>query len=185
MKCNEFEKIIIDYIDGKLENSLKIEADKHVADCSECHTLLIQEKNIQHTLKNLPQYECPGKVIENVFQKIREQKSPVFPVIKRITWFNQKRSLKIAIAAVAVTVLLIFTFLNPVNKNQNIDNVQYSEKEIEQAKKDIELALAYLNHYTQKTQLILEKQVFSQPIIKPVKSSVKKAFKPLLDGGAL
>ncbi len=61
----------------------------------------------------------------------------------------------------------------------------YSEEEIEQAKKDVELALAYVSHYAKKTESVIEQQVFSKPFVKPLKSTLQIAFKPLLNGGKL
>jgi hypothetical protein len=59
----------------------------------------------------------------------------------------------------------------------------YSTQEVEQATDQVKLALAYLNQVTSRTEEILEKQVFPQDVIKPMKSSLKNALKPLINGG--
>ena len=60
---------------------------------------------------------------------------------------------------------------------------QYSTQEIEQATDQVKLALAYLNQVTSRTEEIIEKQILPQQVIKPMKSSIKTALKPLINGG--
>ena len=69
-----------------------------------------------------------------------------------------------------------------MNRQTNIKK-QYTEAEIEQATDQVKLALSYFNEITNRTQKILEERVLPKQVIEPMKSSIRTAIKPLLNGG--
>jgi len=46
MKCDEVEKIIVDYIDNNLDEILRLEVDRHLEGCERCTDILIESNEI-------------------------------------------------------------------------------------------------------------------------------------------
>ena len=60
--------------------------------------------------------------------------------------------------------------------------MEFTAAEIEMATQDVELALSYVGFYAKKAETVLVDQIVSEPIVKPLRSTMKKAFQPLMNG---
>lgn len=184
MDCREFNHILFDYIEGHLSLKQRRAIKTHLNHCTKCQTALSQYESILAKLHRLPKFKCPDAVIDRVFESVnvRETKtSLLFEIYQR---FSERLSWKVSFAAVIIIILMISLFY-PRKEKKDYEQTIYTAEEIEQAKKDVELALGYFHYYAKKTEMILEDQVFTKPLVKPIKSTIKKAFKPLLSGGKL
>lgn len=84
-----------------------------------------------------------------------------------------------------VTVIIIISVLMFYPKHDSQEYLQqtYSLEEIEQAKKNINLALGYFAYCYQKTENIIEKEIIQNYIINPINSSFKSAIRIIINGG--
>ena len=182
MTCKEFENLMFDFIEGHLTFRKKRALKNHLKHCSKCQTALNQYENLVVKLHQVPQLNCPDAVVESVLDSIaiEEKREPV--LTRTYEFILERFSLRLSFAAAFVVIILIAFIFYPVQ--QKMEST-YTAEELEQAKKDVELALGYFNFYAKKTEGIIEKEVFSKPIITPIKSTVKMAFKPLLNGGKI
>ena len=185
MTCQEFNDLMIDYIEGHLTLKQKRAIKVHLKSCSQCQTALYQYKNFLEKLHQIPQLKCPDLVIERVFDSIKINETKESRLLNIYEVIAERLSWKISLAAAMVVIILMIYVFYPDRGLKDYDGPTYTAEEIEQAKKDVELALGYFHHYAKKTGVIIEEQVFSKPIVKPIKSSVKLVFKPLLSGGKL
>ena len=181
------------------------DVDAHLQHCVHCQTLLAQEKAISEKLRQWPKLTCPESVVEEVFFEIDKKQPKVSWKTSIQWWFAPEHVWKIGVAA-AIVLLVLMAFFYLGGDDQQVQQIAYSAKEVEQARKDIELTLAYVHHYTQKTSNILEHQLVStqtivrQPvqtilehqiastqiaIRRPVETRVKNALTSILDGGTL
>ena len=177
MTCQELDNIIADYVEGDITAEQKIEVEAHLKQCSNCQSAFNYYQEIVEKLHSLPQEKCPDKVIEKVLHFVRvDDSKPSFlkniynTILERYSW-------KISFA-LAVIILGIFV-LYPHLEYQEPVPQQYTAEEIEKAKKDAELALAYFHYFTVKTEQIMETQIIQNYLIKPIRT----AFKPILNGG--
>lgn len=205
MNCQTFEHYLVDYLEGTLSSKDTHDVDAHLQFCGHCQTLLAQEKAISEKLQQWPKLTCPESVIEKVFFEIAERQPKVSWKTSIQWWFAPEHVWKIGVAA-AIVLLVLMAFFYRGGDDQQVQQIAYSTEEVEQAKKDIELTLAYVHHYTQKTSNILEHQLASaqtvvrQPIQtilerqiastqtairRPVETRVKNALTSILDGGTL
>ena len=206
MNCQMFEQYLVDYLEGTLSSKDTRDVETHLQFCVHCQTLLAQEKAISEKLQQWPKLTCPESVIEEVFFEIEGRQPDVSWKTSIQWWFAPERFWKIGVAAAAIVLLVIMTFLYLGGDDQQVQQIAYSAEEVEQARKDIELTLAYVHYYTEKTGNILENQLVStqtvvrqpvQTILKhqiastrtairqPVETRVKNALTSILDGGTL
>jgi hypothetical protein len=205
MNCQTFEQYLVDYLEGTLSSEDTRDVDAHLQFCVFCQTLLAEEQAISEKLQQWPKLTCPEHVIKDVFFDI-EKRQPHVSWKTSIQWcFAPERFWKIGVAA-AIVLLVLMTLFYLGGDAPQIQQIAYSAEEVEQAKKDIELTLAYVYHYTEKTGNILEHQLAStqtvvrQPvqtilehhiastqtaIRRPVETRIKNTLTSILDGGTL
>ncbi|MEA1986903.1 MAG: hypothetical protein U9N76_05385 [Candidatus Marinimicrobia bacterium] len=125
MKCYNFEEIISDYLEGKISHSTKIEADKHLEQCSVCKSKLEDMKEIVASLNRLPKLKTSDDFNERLMERIEKHKSKKKFIL---TQFIYKHSQKIS-TAVAVLILFfgIFYVYNAVFPNMPNQKIATSE----------------------------------------------------------
>lgn len=206
MNCQAFEQYIVDYVEGTLSSKHKSEVEAHLQHCVKCQTLLAEEQAISEKLHQWPKFPCPERVIKDVFLEIDKRQPHVSWKTSLPWWFAPEHLWKIGVMAAAIVLLVAITIFYLGGNGQQTQSITYSPEEIEQAKKDIELTLAYVHYYTEKTGDILEYQLAStqtvvrQPvqtilehqitstqtaIRQPVETRIKNTLTSILDGGTL
>ena len=171
--CKEIGNLLEAFIDGDLAWDHSQEVRDHVAACPDCKAKLELAKQIALELHSIPQRTCPDSVVQNVFAQIQPKRKVLFRWLR--TPISQLRpryafglSLGLAVALVAIISLTVY-YPGLLFKGHEY---HYSEEEIAQAKRDIYMALGYVNYATSRTQHIIEKEVVPQKVILPIKKSL-------------
>lgn len=69
MECKHFEKLILDYIDGRLDNEISYICHYHLSQCPQCSELNENYKSVRSEIKR-GEGESPS---EDVLKSIRER----------------------------------------------------------------------------------------------------------------
>lgn len=186
MTCQQVEQLLDDFHDGKISLKTKRQINAHLESCSNCHSLYNNYQTMLDSLHRLEVHSCPDEIVENVYAILNLEKGAVSSrqsFVDLIFEYVRQYRFRLGIVG-AVAVIILSLMISDVNFHQppQIEK-QYSETEIEQAKDQVKLALAFFNEITGRTQKILEEQVLPQQVIQPLKTSLKTAIKPLLNGG--
>ena len=186
MTCQETQQKAVDYVAGTLSSKERRAFARHVKGCRDCQQFIVESQRILAKIQDLPQLRCPDEVLHKVFASLPTPEvqysfgQRIVPLFSR-PGFIRRAGLAVVVAAIVMAIVVFQPF-----KKMNYENHQiYTAEEIEQAKKDVELALAYFHHYAKRTETIIEQEVLSKPMVKPIKSTMEMAFKPLLNGGKL
>jgi len=185
MTCKEFDKILVDYFEGSLSADQKEKVNQHLKQCQNCTAVFNQYEKLVSRLHRMPAATCPDRVIDKVFNSFSTIQQEKAKLSSRFRFLLRGFSWKISFAAAVAVIIISLILFYPKEPKINSSETLYSTQEIEQAKKDVELALGYFHLYAKKTGFILENQILSKPIAKPIKSTMEKAFKPLLTGGKI
>jgi hypothetical protein len=185
MNCQECQNLVDEYFHQELSFKIKKRVRGHLKGCSECQTEYLQYEKMLQEIGSLEIQPSPDEVTERVFQilNLADEKTIHFSFIEKIVNFLNRFRWKVALAG-ATVVIIFFMMLIYTKMNRQTDLRQhYTQAEIEQATDQVKLALAYFNEITSRTQKIIEEQVLPHQVIEPMKSSIKTAIKPLLNGG--
>jgi hypothetical protein len=140
--------------------------------------------------------ECPERVENGIFAQI-EKETPRSELRGILAKANERQSFfsmfKQQIAThpgfrfrfasfVSVAVLILVLGFLTGKKEASREKVEFTAEEIEMATQDVELALSYVGFYAKKIEAVLVDQMVSEPIVKPFRSNMKKAFQPLMNG---
>ena len=71
----------------------------------------------------------------------------------------------------------------PGNEGNDVAKIVYSEAELEKAKKDIKLALGYVDYYTGISEELIREKIVTEQILKPIEKSMNLTIKTILNGG--
>ena len=181
-KCLEQKENYFDrQVSGKNRKAIK----NHLENCPDCSGAFKEYEQMFGELKNLETKKCPDEIVDSVYQilsldETRERRKPVWEFLTEF-FFMHTRQLKFAVVAVSIFLLTVLVY-DKINQPQNL-STEYTTEEIAEATDQVKLALAYFNQATSRTEEILQKQVLPEQVIKPMKASIKTAFKPLMNGG--
>ena len=185
MDCKICENLMDDYFDRHLTRKKRKQISRHLKLCQQCSSAYREYETILGSIHNLEIKQCPDEIVDSVYGILNITETPkhrksIFDLIGEFMYLHT-RQLGLAGAAVVVFFFVILIH-SKINKPPQLQH-QYSIEEVEQAKDQVKLALAYLNQITSRTGEIIEKQVLPEHVIKPMKSSIKAAIKPLINGG--
>lgn len=185
MDCKECQGAIGEYFERQLPNKKRKLVSQHLKMCSTCQKEYQEFEIMLNDFRDMKLEKCPPEVVDSVFQILDiadslDQKSTIREALSEF-FFGHARQLRFAAAMIFVCFFVLFVYVK-VSRQPQLSQ-QYSAEEVEQAKDQVELALAYFNQVTTRTGEILEKQVLPQQVYKPMKTSIKTALKPLINGG--
>lgn len=185
MNCQECQNLKDGYFHHELSFKIKKQVRAHLKICSTCCAEYLQYEKLLQEIGSLKIQPCPDEVTERVFEilSLDENKAIRISLIEKFIKFVNRYRWKIVVAGAVAVVIPCMIVIYPIITRQTMNKQHYTEAEIEQAKDQVKLALAYFNMITSRTQKILEEQVLPQQVIEPMKSSIKTAIKPLLNGG--
>jgi hypothetical protein len=177
MNCNDFENLIIDYLEDTIPAPLRRQMESHLFECKKCSTLADQEKEVMEQLIKLELESCPDEILDYVMESISlPQKSFKERILK---WFKPSHPWRYGFASVAgsiaVVLIALFIYVPRQHRKTTVDIV-YTSAEIQQAKVDARLALAYFSVYSKKTESAFNKIDLANPLIKPLEQGLKKAI---------
>lgn len=185
MNCQECENLMDEFVHQLLSSKTRKQFKQHLKSCSTCLVTYQGYKGMLKSLRSLDVQTCPDEVVENVYRilNLEKERKSRFSLIEPVTEFFNRYRWKIGLVGAAAAIMLCFILIYPRISDHHTTKQQYTEAEIEQAEDQVKLALSYFNEITSRTQKILEEQVLPQQVIKPMKSSIKTAIKPLINGG--
>ncbi|MCB4791784.1 MAG: zf-HC2 domain-containing protein [Elusimicrobia bacterium] len=112
MPCEKIKQVIVDYIEGRLDNNQKTEIEKHCAECPQCAASLEQYKGLIGSLKKLKTNKVPEGLIDRICsavdevsistknETIREKQKPIIEKA-----FSVKNILVVAVFAVCFIIV--------------------------------------------------------------------------------
>ena len=185
MNCKECEKLMDDYFDSSLSRKKRKFINEHLRSCLKCSETFREYEIMLNSIQNFELKKCPDEVVDSVFDiiNINDKFSRRKSVLDRINEFLFLYSRQLGIVGATVTVFFcIFLISSQINRTIP-KHQQYTTQDVEQATSQVKLALAYFNQVTSRTEEIIEKQILPQQVLKPMKTSIKTALKPLINGG--
>jgi len=121
MKCNEFENLINEYVDGELTHSIDI-LEEHMKECETCKALYEETLELKNMLANLEMIELPDDFEDSLHNKLIEaSRDNVRPIHK----WNRNFKLVGSIAAVLLVSVLAIKSLPQMGSNDM--NMAYNE----------------------------------------------------------
>lgn len=70
MKCTEFLKELTDYLDGKINENLRVELDEHLHWCHECDVVMNTTQKTIEIYRDNKIYELPEDLRDRLHQAI-------------------------------------------------------------------------------------------------------------------
>ena len=177
------------YVDDDLHGGELECFERHIESCDACGRELSLARVVAHELRELPQHGCPDHVTEGAAARIGADADA-----NRGTWFDRLRRQfkgsilshpKPAIAAalvviVAAAVLVLsqreFPFFTGAGGPSGEQDV--TVEELEKAKSDAILALAYVGKYCRRSGEIVKDQAIAGRLIKTVEGAFVEPIRP-------
>ncbi|MBN1155528.1 zf-HC2 domain-containing protein [candidate division KSB1 bacterium] len=187
MNCIMCLEKLIDYLDGDITDALKEEIDLHLGHCDACRREFDIQLIMRNQVSRLPSLKCPDRVTRDVLERIEHRTANSSTRIAEFfDWLTNRykvTSWKLKYATIAVAFALFSLMMyNVYHHEQNVQGM-YTELEIEKAKQDIHLALAYIHRYSSKTENLLKERVPAGKLLKPLEQSLDITIKTMLNGG--
>lgn len=184
MNCYQFQTQIQQWFDGELSVEATAQMQDHLARCSACRQKYQQQKAIATALHQLPQKSCPNRVIRaSYLQILRRQVSLWLKNLRAARW-RIFPALQYGLVVGILLILVVLTTKHLLQKPVH-HTPQYNAEQIKRGLEDAEWALSYLLYATQKSQLILQKEIMPQKIAAPIKIGAETTLKSLKIGGRL
>lgn len=180
MNCNDFENLVIDYLENTVSNPQRKQIESHLIECEKCRTLAEQEKLVMEQLTRIPVEQCPDEIIDHVMETISLSRMSVKDRI--LKWLEPGYPWRYGFASIAgsIAVILIVLFIYlPEQNMKTTEDIVYTHEEIQQATTDAKLALAYFSVYSRKTESALKNIDLADPVIKPIEDGLKKAIEKI------
>ncbi len=185
MNCQNCLEFIDKYLEGELSRKQRMQMADHLKKCDHCRKAVEVYEKMTTDIRDIEPRECPNEIVDSVYEllNLNQPKPERVSILERLREFlnAHQRQMRLAVAGAVIVFFALLIHLR-VSHQPRI-NQKYSAEEIDQAKDQVKLALAYFNHVTTKTEEILEKQVLPKDVVQPMKSSIKTAMKPLINGG--
>lgn len=177
MTCQTFEQYFVDYLEGTLSSELMRDAEAHLHQCRQCRAELAQQRNISAQIRRLTESQCPDRVLDSVLIRIEQDRQRFSWRTRFQAWCRAENALwKMGTtAAAAFLILAVAALFYQGGEIPSRQPLQYSAEEVEEARRDIELTLAYVNLYTQKTGHIVEQQLAAahSAVTQPVQNTLR------------
>lgn len=173
LNCYEMDTMLEAYVNGDLALDQNQGIRDHVDSCPDCRLKLEFTKRLADELHSLPRQPCPDTVVQNVFAQIQPKRTSILDWLR--TPFSQlKPRYALGFSVGFALVLVAFISISVYHPSLIFKDQQshYTEEQIAQAKKDIYLALGYVNYATSRTQQIIEKEVVPKKVIRPIQKSL-------------
>lgn len=121
MKCNEFENLINEYVDGELTHSIDILVE-HMDECEACKAVYEETFELKNMLAGLDMIELPDDFEDTLHNKLVEaSKDNIRPIHK----WNRNFKLVGSIAAVLLVSVLAIKSLPPMGRDNM--NMAYND----------------------------------------------------------
>lgn len=145
LRCDQACDRLEAWIDGDLDRQAADEVRRHVEGCPSCRRELELAEEVRATLRDLPGFEPPARVLQAVRSATVEQPAPI------VGWTRPVA----AVTAVAAAVLLALS-LAPERK---ASTPQTNAAEVERVTAETRLALAYLGSAARRAEARVKSSV--------------------------
>jgi len=180
-QCYFIQLQVDSFLDGELADAQQQVFLGHVQSCAGCAAELQFASTLHDAVMDLPILDCPDTVLEPVY-RISNSGEDAQPWWSSLWGWLQGAPLPLRIAApafatVLVAVLLTFNFSSnsPVPQIAVEDTEQYSPEEIQQALKDLNLAIDYLNDVSKRTEVMIGERFLIDPLQDSINASFDRA----------
>jgi len=107
MNCREFREIFSDYLEGTLEERLRLEADEHLARCADCSALVERAGANIRLLSGLPDLDPGDDLLKKLYSIAGPPEKTAW---QRVFDFLGRPSVQPLLTALTV-LMIFFTFL--------------------------------------------------------------------------
>lgn len=177
-QCYFVQLQVDSFLDGELPDAQQQVFLGHVQSCTGCAAELQFARSLHDAVLDLPLVDCPDTLLEP-FYGISTLGAPPQPWWSALLNWWQASSPSIRFAAPAFALLLVVVGLNlditPESESPQIAveaTEQYSPEEIQQALKDLNLAIDYLNEVSKRTEVMIDERF----LITPLQDSINASF---------
>jgi hypothetical protein len=158
MKCEDVELRMIDYLDNKLEEDIRLEIEKHLESCERC---LDEMKDIQQVL-NLMSEEAPVQAPESLrinfyhmlHSEIRKSQVQEPVVIQQSPWYSISRYRFAAAIALLICGAFIGLLLHTGNGRQTSVELAQLRSEVSDLKKATMLTMLKAGSSSERIQAV-------------------------------
>jgi hypothetical protein len=173
------------YVDGELEGADLEKFDRHVDSCKTCSEELSLARTVANELRSLPALSCPDRVVEKAAARVGAETVETSRAwIDRLrgwfgghfAWAPRPAMAVMLVVIVAATVFVLSQHEQSPFSDRN--EPSFTEKELELAKLDVQLAFAYLGKYSQRTGEIVRQDVITDRVVKPLGKTVVDPMYP-------
>jgi anti-sigma factor RsiW len=182
MTCQQCNELLDDYLSGMLPFGRKLAFKRHLTICSSCRSNVRDNQIVRQSLQRLGIQRCPDEVVLRVFEilQIEPRSASVAPWVLRWSGVTFRYRWRWALAmAIIIGVIILFS---PEPRFRPSAEKQYTAAEIQQAKDQVKFTISWLHQVQTKTLQVLEEKILPDQIVKPLRSSLSTALKPLLSG---
>lgn len=74
--CREVWREISAYLDGTLDEGVRLRLDSHLATCASCKAILAGAKNVKHLMSDRRAFEIPENVSRRLYSKLEQHLAP-------------------------------------------------------------------------------------------------------------
>ncbi|MEA3504106.1 MAG: zf-HC2 domain-containing protein [Bacteroidota bacterium] len=152
MNCKDFEKNMIDFIEGALSKAMQIAMQEHIDNCNRCKRVFQDVKSTYSLLGNEDKPELKPFFMTRLEQRIENEKENGIPVV-RLQWLYSTAAAAIVVIGLALGV----TIGKNISPAQLVDSYsQNSEIEFNDSGEDFGL-ISY-SDYSVESYILEEKE---------------------------
>jgi len=187
-ECTWILERIEPYVDDELHGEELGRFERHIESCESCAKELALAREVAHELRELPWYSCPEHVSEEAAIRIGADADEAGR-----TWLDRLRArfsggiLSMPRPAVAAALIVIVAAVVLVLSQKDLPfftggapsgEQEVTVEELEKAKNDAILALAYVSKYCRKSGEILQNQDIAGRLNKPLEGTSIAPIRP-------
>ncbi len=180
-QCYFVQLQVDSFLDGELPETQQQVFLGHVQSCGGCAAQLQFARSLHDAVLDLPLLDCPDSVLEPVYRIASADRiaQPWWSALW--SWINSAppslRFAAPAFAALLIAIVLNFDFSPDAPPPQIAveESAQYSPEEIQQALKDLNLAIDYLNEVSQRTEVMIGERFLIDPLQDSINASFDRA----------
>ena len=138
------------------------------------------------TIHSLEVRECPDEIIEAVHREIETVCNYAHVTRFAALWVLALKNRKLVwVTSSAIILIMSLVFLISPLKNHSDISENYSRQQVEQAYQEVKYTFARINSITRKTQVMIEKEILVNGVVKPLHESIDTVIKPFNQGDIL
>jgi hypothetical protein len=180
-QCYFVQLQVDSFLDGELPNPQQQVFLGHVQSCAPCAAELHFARSLHDAVLDLPLLDFPDTVLEPAY-RIASASAPSEPWWSAVWGWLQAAPLSFRFAAPGFAAVLLVVVLNidfnpdaPAPQIAVEEAQQYSLEEIQQALKDLNLAIDYLNEVSQRTEVMIGERFLLTPLQESINASFDRA----------